>query len=123
MSLPLKKSPFKTTSVSCDSSLSQTLRSDMAHISPVMTHFLVADEATMSRIKLVLMNMEQKMELRGSAGEVLRGAVTVHIQNLAEAKFPCHEEEIIDLWKIIIGRCKYCTLVLVRGILWAFLPI
>ena len=88
-----------------------------------MTHFLVADEATMSRIKLVLMNMEQKMELRGSAGEVLRGAVTVHIQNLAEAKFPCHEEEIIDLWKIIIGRCKYCTLVLVRGILWAFLPI
>ena len=43
------------------------------------------------------------MELRGSAGELLRGAVTPYIQNLSESQFPCHDDmEVLDLWKIII---------------------
>ena len=62
------------------------------------------DETTLTRIKLILMHMEQRMALRGSGGELLRCAVTRYIQNLAESEFPCHDEEIIDLWKIIIGN-------------------
>ena len=50
------------------------------------------------------MVMEQKMELRGSAGELLRSAVTPYIQNLSESHFPCHNDKIVDLWKMIIGK-------------------
>ena len=48
--------------------------------------------------------MEQRMELRGSAGELLRSAVTPYIQNLSESHFPCHDDKIVDLWKMIIGK-------------------
>ncbi len=48
------------------------------------------------------MLMEQRMELRGSGGELLRSAVTPFIQNMAESKFPCHNEDVVDLWKMII---------------------
>ena len=51
-----------------------------------------------------LMVMEQRMELRGSAGELLRSAVTPYIQNLSESHFPCHDDKIVDLWKMIIGE-------------------
>ena len=44
------------------------------------------------------------MELRGSAGELLRSAVTPYIQNLSESHFPCHDDKIVDLWKMIIGK-------------------
>ena len=51
------------------------------------------------------MVMEQRMMLRGSAGELLRSAVTPFIQNMSEARFPCHQDAaIIDLWKMIIGK-------------------
>ena len=51
------------------------------------------------------MVMEQRMELRGSAGELLRSSVTPFIQNMSEARFPCHQDDaIIDLWKMIIGK-------------------
>ena len=50
------------------------------------------------------MVLEQRMMLRGSAGELLRSAVTPFIQNMSEAHFPCHQDPpIIDLWKMIIG--------------------
>ena len=48
------------------------------------------------------------MMLRGSAGELLRSAVTPFIQNMSEAHFPCHKDPpIIDLWKMIIGKYKF----------------
>ena len=66
--------------------------------------WLSLDEPTLERIKNVLMVMEQRMELRGSAGELLRSAVTPYIQNLSESHFPCHDDKIVDLWKMIIGK-------------------
>ena len=54
------------------------------------------------------MVLEQRMMLRGSAGELLRSAVTPFIQNMSEAHFPCHNDPpIIDLWKMIIGKYKF----------------
>ena len=66
--------------------------------------FFSSDEPTLERIKNILMVMEQRMELRGSAGELLRSAVTPYIQNLSESHFPCHNDKIVDLWKMIIGK-------------------
>ena len=68
------------------------------------TYIFFSDEPTLERIKNILMVMEQKMELRGSAGELLRSAVTPYIQNLSESHFPCHNDKIVDLWKMIIGK-------------------
>ena len=63
------------------------------------------DVKTLERIESILAKMEQRMELRGSAGELMRSAVTPYIQNLSEAKFPCHEKsDILDLWKMIIDE-------------------
>ena len=66
---------------------------------------LLSDAETIERLKNILMVMEQRMMLRGSAGELLRSAVTPFIQNMSEARFPCHQDAaIIDLWKMIIGK-------------------
>ena len=66
---------------------------------------LLSDAETIERLKNILMVMEQRMMLRGSAGELLRSAVTPFIQNMSEARFPCHQDAaIIDLWKMIIGN-------------------
>ena len=48
--------------------------------------------------------LEQKMSLRGSGGELLRGAVTNYIQNMSDAHFPCHNDNIVDLWKMVLGE-------------------
>ena len=44
------------------------------------------------------------MSLRGSGGELLRGAVTNYIQNMSDAHFPCHNDNIVDLWKMVLGE-------------------
>ena len=44
------------------------------------------------------------MSLRGSGGELLRGAVTNYIQNLSDAHFPCHDDNVVDLWKMVLGK-------------------
>ena len=65
----------------------------------------VIDVKTLERIASILAKMEQRMELRGSAGELMRSAVTPYIQNLSEAKFPAHDKaDILDLWKMIIDE-------------------
>ena len=64
----------------------------------------VLNGSLLDRIKSILALMEQRMELRGSAGELMRSAVTPYIQNLSEAKFPCHNDPILDLWKMIIDE-------------------
>jgi len=46
------------------------------------------------------------MSLRGSGGELLRGAVTNYIQNLSDAHFPCHNDNVVDLWKMVLGNKK-----------------
>ena len=67
----------------------------------------VIDVKTIQRIESILAKMEQRMELRGSAGELMRSAVTPYIQNLSEAKFPVHDKaDILDLWKMIIGNVQ-----------------
>ena len=67
----------------------------------------VIDVKTIQRIESILAKMEQRMELRGSAGELMRSAVTPYIQNLSEAKFPAHDKaDILDLWKMIIGNVQ-----------------
>ena len=82
----------------------------MLHSLKIKKHFVSilffssSDEPTLERIKNILMVMEQRMELRGSAGELLRSAVTPYIQNLSESHFPCHNDKIVDLWKMIIGK-------------------
>ena len=71
-------------------------------------YFFFTDEKTLERLKNILMVLEQRMMLRGSAGELLRSAVTPFIQNMSEAHFPCHKDPpIIDLWKMIIGKYKF----------------
>ena len=72
---------------------------------PLKILALLSDAETIERLKNILMVMEQRMMLRGSAGELLRSAVTPFIQNMSEARFPCHQDAaIIDLWKMIIGK-------------------
>ena len=45
------------------------------------------------------------MALRGSGGEIVRTAVTSFIANMAEAKFPCHnDQDVIELWKLSLGK-------------------
>jgi hypothetical protein len=70
--------------------------------------------------------LEQKMSLRGTGGELLRGSVTSYIQvelgfffkcstnfslavstfqNLSEAHFPCHSDDVVlDIWKMVLGE-------------------
>ena len=62
------------------------------------------DPPTLDRIKNVVIGLEQKMSLRGSGGELLRGAVTNYIQNLSDAHFPCHNNNVVDLWKMVLGK-------------------
>lgn len=53
------------------------------------------------RIKGIVSSLESRMALRGSGGEIVRTAVTSFIANMAEAKFPCHnDQDVIELWKL-----------------------
>jgi hypothetical protein len=65
---------------------------------------MFADQTIVERIKNIVVGLEQKMSLRGSGGELLRGAVTNYIQNLSDAHFPCHDDNVVDLWKMILGK-------------------
>jgi hypothetical protein len=44
------------------------------------------------------------MSLRGSGGDLLRCAVTNYIQNISDAHFPCHGDNVVDLWKMVLGE-------------------
>ncbi len=72
----------------------------------VCLHFTFSDSTTIERIKAILVNLEQNMELRGSIGEILKGAVTSFIHNMSDAHFPCHDSDVVDLWKMILGNKK-----------------
>ena len=62
------------------------------------------DANTLDRIKNIVVGLEQKMSLRGSGGELLRGSVTNYIQNLSDAHFPCQNDNVVDLWKMVLGN-------------------
>ena len=53
---------------------------------------------------MIILQLEQKMSLRGSGGDLLRGAVTNYIQNISDAHFPCHGDNVVDLWKMVLGE-------------------
>lgn len=62
------------------------------------------DDAMILRVKNIVITLEQKMALRGSGGELLRGAVSTFIQHMSEAHFPCHKDQVVDLWKMILDE-------------------
>ncbi len=59
-----------------------------------------------SSVSQIGVSLVQRLSLRVSGGgDLLRQAIASHIEQCAEAAFPVHGTDIVDLWQAILGEC------------------
>ena len=66
--------------------------------------YLFSGPDLIEKIKSIVVTLVQKLSLRTTGGDLLRQAVTSYIEHCSKAKFPCHGQDIVDLWKSILGE-------------------
>ena len=65
-----------------------------------------SEEEQLSSVKQIAVNLVQNLSLRKSGGDLLRQAVTAFIEHCSRAKFPCHGQDVVQLWQAILGKME-----------------
>ena len=52
----------------------------------------------------IAVSLVQRLSLKVSGGDLLRQAISGHIEQCARASFPVHGTEIVGLWQAILGK-------------------